>query len=138
MTQSKKRRKPARKIAGARRGGRHNTLGAADPMVGLRTAIDRIDVELVALLNRRARHAISVGRLKQAAKLPIYQPAREEEVLANIKGRNSGPLEDTALRRVFERIIDESRRLERLAVLPAPDPGAAHDVQPELPDGATD
>ena len=47
--------------------------------------------------------------------MQIYQPAREAEVLAHVAGVNRGPLDDGAIRRLFERIIDEARRLERIA-----------------------
>jgi len=84
-----------------------------DAVEALRRRIDAIDRALVALLNERAGHAVALGRIKKTRGLPIYQPAREEEVLGNVQGCNGGPLEDAALRRLFERIIDESRRIER-------------------------
>ena len=87
----------------------------ADPFEELRRRIDAIDRRVVALLNERAGHAITLGRIKKERGLPIYQPAREEEVLRNVQESNAGPLEDAALRRLFERIIDESRRIERVA-----------------------
>jgi len=81
----------------------------------LRARIDAIDRQLVALLGERASCALAVGRLKEATGVPIYQPAREAEVLANVQAANAGPLDDAALVRLFERIIDEARRLERQA-----------------------
>jgi chorismate mutase len=81
----------------------------------LRVRIDTIDRQLVALLGERASCALAIGRLKEAAGLPVYQPAREAEVLAKVQAANGGPLDDAALVRLFERIIDEARRLERLA-----------------------
>jgi chorismate mutase len=81
----------------------------------LRQRIDAIDRQLVALLGERASCALAIGRLKEAAHLPIYQPAREAEVLENVQQANAGPLDDAAIVRLFERIIDEARRLERLA-----------------------
>jgi chorismate mutase len=94
---------------------------APDPMDDLRRRIDAIDERLVRLLNERAGHAIALGRIKKERRLAIYQPAREEEVLANVQAQNGGPLEDDALRRLFERIIDESRRIERLSQGPTED-----------------
>ena len=73
--------------------------------------------ELVALLNARAACALEIGQAKQEAALALYQPGREAEVLDHVQALNSGPLDDGALRRLFERIIDEARRLERLADL---------------------
>jgi chorismate mutase len=81
----------------------------------LRRRIDTIDRQLVGLLSERASCALAIGRLKEAAGLPIYQPSREAEVLANVQQANVGPLDDGAIVRLFERIIDEARRLERLA-----------------------
>ena len=80
-----------------------------------RRRIDAIDRKVVGLLNERAEQAIALGRIKKRLGFPIYQPEREEQVLRNVQGCNGGPLEDEALRRLFERIIDESRRLERVA-----------------------
>jgi chorismate mutase len=89
----------------------------------LRGRIDDIDRQLVALLSERARCAVAIGHLKEAAGLPMYQPVREAEVLANVRAVNPGPLDDRAITRLFERIIDENRRLERISIGPRP-PGA--------------
>ena len=80
-----------------------------------RRRIDDIDRKLVELLNERSQCAIEIGKLKQAEHLPLYQPDREREVLENAERVNAGPLSDAAIRRLFERIIDESRRVERQA-----------------------
>ena len=81
-----------------------------------RDEIDRVDQELVELLNRRAHCAIEIGRIKRERGLPIYLPEREREVVAHVVKINAGPLDAEAVRRLFERIIDESRSLERVAV----------------------
>ena len=81
-----------------------------------RRRIDEIDKKLVELLNERSRCALEIGKLKQEAHIPLYQPDRENEVLANAESNNSGPLTDAAIRRLFERIIDEARSLERRVV----------------------
>jgi len=81
-----------------------------------RDAIDEIDAQLIALLNRRAHCAIEVGRIKRVRGIEIYQPAREVEVLRHVSSLNDGPLDEAAVRRLFERIIDESRRVERVVV----------------------
>jgi chorismate mutase len=93
-------------------------------MEELRRRIDGIDRRLVRLLNERAGCAIALGRIKRRRGLTIYQPAREEEVLGNIQRCNGGPLESAALRRLFERIIDESRWIERSATDRSGAPGA--------------
>src|SRR5262249_23199912 len=94
---------------------RRRRSSGRDPMEGLRLEIDAIDRKMVRLLNERAGCAIALGRIKQERGLPIYQPAREEEGLGNGQRSNGGPLEAEALRGLFERVIDESRRIERIA-----------------------
>ena len=81
----------------------------------LRQRIDWLDEQIVRLLNARAECALQVGHLKKRFGMDIYQPAREIEVLGNVQRLNTGPLDDGAIRRLFERVIDEARRLERLA-----------------------
>jgi chorismate mutase len=81
-----------------------------------RNEIDKIDELLVKLLNQRSNCAIELGRIKRELGLPIYSPDRETEVIAHVTGINGGPLEPEAIRRLFERIIDESRRIERVTV----------------------
>ena len=78
-----------------------------------RARIDAIDQILLVLLNERSRSANEIGHIKKQHKLPIYVPEREKTVLGNVLKNNSGPLEDDAVRRLFERIIDETRSLER-------------------------
>ena len=81
----------------------------------LRRRIDELDEELVRLLSARAACALEIGHEKKIAGLEIYQPSREAEVLGHVQSINPGPLDDGAVRRLFERIIDEARRLERIA-----------------------
>ena len=80
----------------------------------LRDDIDRVDEVLVRLLNERARVACEIGKLKKAQGVEVYQPEREKQVLAHVRGiAAEGPLGPDAIARLFERIIDEARRLER-------------------------
>jgi len=82
----------------------------------LRRRIDELDERLVALLNDRAACALEIGKLKHALGLEVYQPDREAEVLRHVRGcgeRAAGPLGAAAITRLFERIIDEARRIER-------------------------
>jgi chorismate mutase len=81
-----------------------------------RRRIDEIDKKLVELLNERSRCALEIGKIKHAERLPLYQPDREKEVLQNAEENNQGPLTDAAIRRLFERIIDEARAAERDAM----------------------
>lgn len=88
-----------------------------DPIEKWREKIDAVDRKLVELLNERATYADEIGKIKEKLGMETYAPKREEEVLQNVLNSNKGPLTNAALRRLFERIIDESRRLEREAML---------------------
>jgi chorismate mutase-like protein len=93
----------------------------------LRKDIDRVDEVLVRLLNERARCVCEVGRLKKQLKMEVYQPDREKDVLRHVKEiACEGPLGPDAIGRLFERIIDEARRLERRVVHDEIDGGVAH------------
>jgi chorismate mutase len=81
----------------------------------LRKRIDLLDDSLVRLLNARAACALEIGRVKREMGVPIYQPDREAEVLRHVQSANNGPLDQEAIKRLFERIIDEARHLERIA-----------------------
>ena len=80
----------------------------------IRQEIDRIDGELLRTFNRRAELALKIGEIKKGLGLPVYDPAREKKIFARMKEENPGPLDDNAIVRLFERVIDESRRLERI------------------------
>jgi chorismate mutase len=80
-----------------------------------RRRIDVIDDQLTRLLNSRSACAVEIGRLKRHVGMAVYQPERETWILDRVERNNPGPLDSGAVRRVFERIIDEGRRLERLA-----------------------
>jgi len=88
----------------------------AERLADLRRRIDQLDESLVRLLNARSACALEIGALKHLAGLPIYQPDREQEVLRRVRSANPGPLDEAAVTRLFERIIDEARRLERKAM----------------------
>lgn len=81
----------------------------------LRQQIDAIDTRLVELLSARAACALEIGHEKKLLGLEVYQPSREAEVLGHVQRINAGPLDNEAIKRLFERIIDEARRLERIA-----------------------
>jgi chorismate mutase-like protein len=82
-------------------------------LVPWRERIDAIDEAVILLLNERARYAAQIGRIKRAIGLPVYVPSREEEVLQHVIRASPGPLPGPSVRRLFERIIDETRALER-------------------------
>jgi chorismate mutase len=80
----------------------------------LRREIDRLDSDLLRIFNQRADFALKIGEIKKARGLPVYDPAREKKIFQRMKEENPGPLDDDAIVRLFERVIDESRRLERI------------------------
>ena len=90
------------------------TEAAAKALAECRERIDSIDRRLLALLNERTRVVQQIGRIKREGKMPVYEPQREDEVLRNVAGHNTGPMAQDAARRIFERIIDEMRALQRL------------------------
>ena len=81
-----------------------------------RKRINEIDQQLVKLLNERSQCAVEIGHIKKKLNVPAWQPQREAEILRNVVKSNQGPLDDAAIRRLFERIIDEARSLERHAM----------------------
>ncbi len=81
-----------------------------------RKRIDEIDGQLAELLCERSRCVIEIGRIKRQQQLPVYDPEREKEIFERIVKNNRGPLKNDALRRLFERILDESRRVERVVL----------------------
>ena len=89
------------------------SLDALQTLAKCRERIDQIDRRLVELLNERTTIAEEIGRAKRGADLPIYEPKRESEVFNNITSHNRGPLTEDGLKRIFERIIDEMRRVQK-------------------------
>jgi chorismate mutase len=78
-----------------------------------RVVIDQIDRRIVALLNERTEIVECIGRVKRESQMPVYEPRREDQVFANIAEANQGPISHEAVRRIFERIIDEMRGIQR-------------------------
>jgi chorismate mutase/prephenate dehydratase len=78
----------------------------------IRRRIDRIDEQLVDLLNRRARLALAAAAQKRQHRSAIYDPGRESGVLARVARHNGGPLAGASLRAIFREIISASRGLE--------------------------
>ncbi len=86
-----------------------------------RQEIDVLDRRIVALLNERAHVVEAIGALKQQAQMRVYEPKREDAVYANITAANQGPLKADAVKRIYERIIDEMRTLQRDRMASAPE-----------------
>jgi len=80
----------------------------------VRLKINQLDAQLLKIFNERAALALKIGEIKKQLNLPIYDPKREKLIFERMKQENPGPLDDEAIVRMFERVIDESRRLERI------------------------
>lgn len=77
-----------------------------------RRKIDEVDAMLLELINRRVEYALEIGRLKREAGIAVYNRQREEQIHRNLSRNNRGPLDDESVKRLFARIIEETRRLE--------------------------
>ena len=86
---------------------------SVDKLADCRSRIDAVDVKLVELLNERTVIVHEIGRIKRQFSMPIYEPKREDQVFENITSNNPGPLTADALKRIFERIIDEMRTIQQ-------------------------
>jgi chorismate mutase len=84
-----------------------------EKLADCRRQIDSLDLKIVELLNERTEVVHEIGRIKRQFSLPIYEPKREDQVFQNITGHNPGPLTADALKRIFERIIDEMRTIQK-------------------------
>ena len=91
---------------------------ARDRLEELRVLIDDVDRRVVELLNQRTRVVEDIGRVKRSAQLPVYEPKREDQVFDNIsQASGDGPLTKEAVRRIYERIIDEMRMVQRVRMV---------------------
>lgn len=88
-----------------------------DDLERCREQIDELDLALLQILNQRTAVVETIGRIKQELKLAIYEPKREDLVFENVIGHNGGPLTHDAVKRIFERIIDEMRTVQKLKML---------------------
>lgn len=79
-----------------------------------REQIDQLDRELLRIFNERANLALKIGEIKKTLDRPVYDPSREKRIFDAMTSSNPGPLDDSAIVRLFERVIDESRTLERI------------------------
>ncbi|CAN5773700.1 hypothetical protein BH20ACI4_BH20ACI4_30860 [soil metagenome] len=85
-------------------------------MENWRKEIDEIDGEMVLLLNRRAKAAGEIGKIKAKAGLPIIDLERESEVLKNIFDKNEGVLHEWQIATIYQKILDESRQVQFNAI----------------------
>lgn len=78
-----------------------------------RKAIDKLDMQIVRLLNERTRHVLAIGEIKLKAGEEIYVPARERSVLNRIARLNHGPMTNDQLRAVYREIMSSALALEK-------------------------
>ena len=105
-------------------------MAAELSLEALRDEIDKIDEVIERLLDTRARWASAIGKIKKEQGATIYEPAREAAVMAHIKEVNArlgGPLDEGAIVRLYERIMDEARRIQRIEAKHEPEPPPAPD-----------
>jgi chorismate mutase len=100
-----------------------------------RKKIDDLDRRLVELLSERACAAIEIGRLKRDTNLPVYEPERERVVFENVQEINRGPLPGRDLVRIFERIMDVMRNIQKEGIGAKADAAKA---ETELDSGVND
>ncbi len=84
-----------------------------DILKKLRDEVDIIDKQVVKLVSKRTLMSVMIGRIKRSLKLPTYNPEREKEIAERIGSYVEEPLSKEALLRIYERIIDESRAIQR-------------------------
>ncbi|HKI26131.1 MAG TPA: chorismate mutase [Candidatus Sulfotelmatobacter sp.] len=100
-----------------------------------RKKIDELDRKLVALLSERAQAAVQIGGLKRDTNLPVYEPDRERLVLENVQEANHGPLPGRDLVRIYERIMDVMRNIQKEEIAPkAEQEKAQTGLESDLPD----
>jgi len=100
---------------------RNSAAGHAETQLELakrRERIDAVDRKLVELLNERTRIAHEIGHIKKEAGLPVYEPSREERVLAHVAEMNPGPISESALRHIFDAIMKEMRKIQEDPMAP--------------------
>ena len=86
--------------------------GTDDRIEELRRRVDEVDLELIRILNERARIVQEIVTIKGEAGKPLFDPRREEEILRRIAEQNEGPIYDTSMREIFELILHRIRDLE--------------------------
>ena len=97
---------------------RAHTRGAGMDIAEWRRKIDELDRRIVELINERAHAAREIGKLKRGGELPIYEPNREREIFENVRKANQGPLPDSELQHIYERLIDVMRSIQKEEIHP--------------------
>src|SRR3712207_3082121 len=86
----------------------------ATAIKNIRGQIDKLDLQILKLINERAALAVELGKLKSDHGTEVFAPAREEEVYQNVLEANKGPLDEATIRAIFREIMSGSRALQRV------------------------
>jgi chorismate mutase len=92
----------------------------APELEALRRSIDDLDGRILELVAERVRVVLAVGEYKRRNNIAVYDPDRERKMLERLCGQAKHPLDGDTVRRIFERLIDESRRIEQHSIAPPP------------------
>jgi chorismate mutase/prephenate dehydratase len=87
---------------------------ANEKLKSLRAQIDKLDLQILDLVNKRAGVAADIGKLKNDQNAEVFAPAREEEVLKNVLEQHKGPLDPDTIRAIFREIVSGSRALQKV------------------------
>src|SRR5215208_2073135 len=87
---------------------------SAKDLKAFRTQIDKLDLQILKLINERADFAAKIGKVKTDNNDSVFSPAREEEVIANVLSANKGPLPEVTVRAIYREIISGSRALQKI------------------------
>ncbi len=87
---------------------------AAASLRSLRSQIDKLDLQILKLVNHRAELASEIGKVKNDQGSEVFSPAREEEIFQHVLESNKGPLDEGTVRAVFREIMSGSRALQKV------------------------
>jgi chorismate mutase / prephenate dehydratase len=80
----------------------------------LRVNIDKLDLQILELLNKRASIASQIGKVKADQGGEVFSASREEEVLGNVLESNKGPLAEVTVKAIFRELISGSRAVQKV------------------------
>src|ERR1700689_1542106 len=94
----------------------NNAVATRSPaaLKSLRTTIDRLDLQILKLVNERASLAAEIGKVKTEHGTEVFSPAREEEVYQSVLEHNKGPLDPSTIRAVYREIMSGARALQKV------------------------
>jgi chorismate mutase/prephenate dehydratase len=95
-------------------GSNASTSRAAASLRSLRTQIDKLDLQILDLVNKRAALAAEIGKVKTDHGTEVFSAAREEEVLQNVVQANKGPLDEATVRAIYRELMSGSRALQKV------------------------